>query len=201
MTHHEIEIDLPVRTVYDQWTQFEDFPLFMKHIVDVEQVDDTTVLWSAKISGISREWKAEITEQTPDQRVAWTSTDGTKHAGVVTFHPLSDDKTRLVLQMDVDSQGFLEKVADWGGYITDRTKKDLDAFKDFIESRGKSTGAWRGTVERDSMRGLHSLTEKFSELDDAELTKRAETAGIARPLDRSRDWLVHALARHEYDER
>lgn len=199
MTNHEIEIDLPVRTVYDQWTQFEDFPLFMKHIVDVEQVDDTTVLWSAKISGISRDWKSEITEQTPEQRVAWTSTDGTKNSGVVTFHPLSDDRTRMVLQMDVDSQGFLEKVADWGGYITDRTKKDLDDFKDFIEARGKATGAWRGTVERDSMRGLHTLTEKYSKLDDTELTKRAESAGIPRPLDRSRDWLVHALARDEYD--
>lgn len=201
MSNHEIELDLPVRTVYDQWTQFEDFPLFMKHIVDVQQLDDTHVLWSAKISGISREWKAEITEQTPDQRVAWTATDGTKNAGVVTFHALSDDRTRLVLQMDVDPQGFLEKVADWGGYISDRTSSDLENFKDFVESRGKATGAWRGTVERDSMRGLHSLTERYASLDDAELARRAEDAGIARPLDRSRDWLVHALARNEYDER
>ena len=201
MTSHEIEIDLPVRTVYDQWTQFEDFPLFMKHIVDVQQLDDTNVLWKAKISGISREWKAEITEQTPDQRVAWTSTDGTKNAGVVTFHPLADDRTRMVLQIDVDPEGFLEKVADWGGYITDRTGKDLEDFKDFVEARGKATGAWRGTVERDSMRGLHGLIDEYSRLDDAELTERAEKIGVERPLDRSRDWLVHALARHEYDER
>jgi len=199
--HHEIEIDLPVRTVYDQWTQFEDFPLFMKHVVDVQQLDDTTTLWKAKISGISREWKAEITEQTPDQRIAWTATDGTKHGGVVTFHPLSDDHTRVVLQLDVDSEGFLEKVADWGGYITDRTKKDLESFKDFVEARGKATGAWRGTVERDAMRGLHAREEEYRALDDAELAKRAEAAGFERPLDRDRTWLVSALARHDYDNR
>lgn len=199
--HHEIEIDLPVRTVYDQWTQFEDFPLFMKHVVDVQQIDDKHTLWKAKISGISREWKAEITEQTPDQRIAWTASDGTSHGGVVTFHPLSDDSTRVVLQMDVDPEGFLEKVADWGGYITDRTKKDLESFKDFVEARGKATGAWRGTVERDAMRGLHSREEEYRELDDAELAKRAEAAGIERPLDRDRTWLVSALARHDYDNR
>jgi uncharacterized membrane protein len=196
---HEIEIDLPVRTVYDQWTQFEDFPLFMAHIVDVRQLDDTHTEWKAKIYGIKREWRAEITEQTPDQRVAWTSTDGTKHAGVVTFHALSDDRTKVVLQMEMDSEGFLEKVADWGGYVSDRSKKDLERFKDFVESRGKATGAWRGTVERDSMRDLHSRERELDGLSDAELAQRAEQAGIERPLDRERDWLVSALARHHHD--
>ena len=196
---HEIDIDLPVRTVYDQWTQFEDFPLFMKHVVDVRQVDDTHLHWKARISGVSREWGAEITEQTPDQRVAWTATDGTKNAGVVTFHALSDDHTRVVLQMETDPQGFLEKVADWGGYISDRSKKDLESFKDFVENRGRSTGAWRGTVERDSMRDLHTREEELRSLDDAELARRAQDAGLERPLDRNRDWLVSALARHRDD--
>jgi len=196
---HEIDIDLPVRTVYDQWTQFEDFPLFMKHVVDVRQVDDTHTHWKAKISGISREWQAEITEQTPDQRVAWTATDGTENSGVVTFHALDDNTTRVVLQMETDPKGFLEKVADWGGYISDRSKKDLEQFKDFIEARGKSTGAWRGKVERDSMRDLHTREDRLRELSDHELAKRAEEAGLERPLDRNRDWLVSALARHDYD--
>ena len=196
---HEIEIDLPVRTVYDQWTQFEDFPLFMGHIVDVRQLDDTHLHWKAKIYGIHKEWDAEITEQTPDQRVAWTSTDGTEHAGVVTFHALSDDRTKVVLQMEMDPHGFLEHVADWGGYVSDRSKKDLERFKDFIESRGKATGAWRGTVERDSMRGLHTRERELDQMTDAELAQRAEAAGIERPLDRERDWLVSALARHDHD--
>ncbi len=181
---HDIEIDMPVGTVYNQWTQFEDFPLFMKHVVDVRQLDDTTTEWKAKISGVSRTWKAEITEQTPDQRVAWTALDGTKHAGVVTFHALSDDATKVVLQLEMDPEGFLEHVADWGGYVSDRAKKDLDRFKDFIEARGKSTGAWRGTVERDSMRDLHDRERGLSELSDADLAARAESAGIERPLDR-----------------
>ena len=198
---HDIEIDLPVRTVYDQWTQFEDFPLFMQHVVDVRQIDDTTTQWKAKIAGVSREWKAEITEQSPDQRVAWKAMDGTKHSGVVTFHPLSDDRTKVVLQMDMDPEGFLEHVADWGGFVSDRSKKDLDRFKDFIESRGKATGAWRGTVERDSMRDLHQRERQLDELSDAELARRAEEAGIERPIDRERDWLVSALARHDSDKR
>ncbi len=158
---HDIEVDVPVRTVYDQWTQFEDFPLFMEHVIDVRQLDDTHTEWTAKISGVKRSWKAEITEQTPDQRVAWTSSDGTKHSGVVTFHALSDDRTKVVLQFEMDPEGFLEHVADWGGYISDRTKKDLDRFKDFVESRGKATGSWRGTVERDSMRDLHERERKL----------------------------------------
>lgn len=197
---NEIEIDLPVRTVYDQWTQFEDLPLFMKHIVDVHQLDDTHNEWTAKMAGVTRTWKAEITEQTPDQRVAWVAQDGTKHAGVVTFHPLSDDRTKVVLQMDMDPEGFLEHVADWGGFVNDRSKKDLERFKDFVESRGKATGAWRGTVERDSMRDLHSREQQLSELSDAELAQRAEAAGIERPIDRQRDWLVSALAREDADK-
>jgi len=196
---HEIDIDLPVRTVYNQWTQFEDFPLFMKHVVDVRQIDDTHLHWKARISGISREWTSEITEQTPDQRVAWTATDGTKNAGVVTFHALSDTTTRVLLQLETDPKGFLEHVADWGGYISDRAKKDLESFKDFIENRGRSTGAWRGTVERDSMRDLHAREEELGALDDAELARRAQDAGLERPLERNRDWLISALARDTHD--
>ena len=198
---HEIDIDLPVNTVYNQWTQFEDFPLFMKHVVDVRQIDDTHTAWKAKISGISREWQAEITEQTPDQRVAWTATDGTENSGVVTFHALDDNTTRVVLQMETDPKGFLEKVADWGGYISDRSKKDLEQFKDFIEARGKSTCAWSGQVERDSIRDLHSREDELRQLSDHELAKRAEDAGLERPLDRNRDWLVSALARDGYERR
>jgi len=197
---NEIEIDLPVRTVYDQWTQFEDLPLFMKHIVDVRQLDDTHNEWTAKMAGVKRTWKAEITEQTPDQRVAWVAHDGTKHAGVVTFHALSDDRTKVVLQMDMDPEGFLEHVADWGGFVNDRAKKDLERFKDFVESRGKATGAWRGTVERDSMRDLHTREKQLSDLSDAELAQRAEAAGIERPIDRQRDWLISALAREDADK-
>ena len=194
---HEIDIDLPVRTVYDQWTQFEDFPLFMKHVKDVRQVDDTHLEWTVSIYGIKKSWTAEITQQTPDQRIAWTAVDGTKNGGVVTFHPLSDDTTRVMLQMDMEPEGFLEKVADWGGYMSDRSRKDLEQFKDFIENRGRATGAWRGEVERDTARDLHAHEDRLRELSDHELAERAERCGIERPLDRDRDWLVAAVAHHE----
>ena len=144
---HKIDIDLPVRTVYDQWTQFEDFPLFMRHVRDVRQIDPTHTHWKAKISGVSREWTAEITEQTPDQRVAWTATDGTENAGVVTFHALNDNTTRVVLQMETDPKGFLEKVGSTLGADNHAIKKDLANFKEYIESKGSPDGAWRGDVQ------------------------------------------------------
>ena len=198
--NHSVDIDLPVRTVYDQWTQVEDFPLFMKHIKDVRQIDDVTSEWTASIYGITRTWRAKITEQTPDQRIAWTSIDGTKHGGVVTFHALSDTTTRVMLQMDMDPEGFVEKVVDWGGYMSDRSRKDLEQFKDFIENRGRATGAWRGEVQRHSASGLREREEALNHLSDSELTQRAEAAGIERPLDRDRNWLVSVLAHHEHED-
>lgn len=194
---HVIEIDLPVRTVYDQWTQFEDFPLFMRNIRDVRQLDDLTIEWEARIAGVAREWRAEITEQSPDQRVAWTATDGTSNSGVVTFHPLSDDKTKVVVQFDMDPSGFLEHVADWGGFVSDRMGKDLHDFKEFLEARGSATGAWRGEVVRAADHGLRRRMRELDELEDRELVAAAEDAGIARPLDRSRDWLISAIAMND----
>jgi uncharacterized membrane protein len=193
----DIDVDLPVRTVYNQWTQFEDFPLFMRYVKDVQQKDDTHLEWTVSISGVSRGWEAEITEQKPDQRIAWTATDGTQNAGVVTFHPLSDDTTRVVLQLEMDPQGFLEHVADWGGYLTDRARKDLVSFKEFIEERGRATGEWRGTVERDEFRTFRSRMEELNQLDDSQLVARAQQAGVARPLERDRSWLIWAVARAE----
>ena len=198
--HHSVDIDLPVRIVYDQWTQFEDFPLFMKHVKDIRQVDDTHLEWHVSISGVSRTFTTEITEQTPDQRIAWTTLDGPHQSGVVTFHALSDTTSRVTLQMEMEPEGFVEKVADWGGYVSDRTKKDLEQFKDFIENRGRATGEWRGTVERDSMRQLHTREDELIDLTDSELATRAEKAGIDRPMDRRRDWLVSAVAHKEMSE-
>ena len=195
--NHSVDIDLPVRTVYNQWTQFEDFPLFMKNVKDIRQVDDTHMEWTVGISGVTRVFTTEITEQTPDQRIAWTTIDGPHQSGVVTFHALSDTTTRVMLQMEMEPEGFVEKVADWGGYVSDRTKKDLDQFKDFIENRGRSTGEWRGTIERDSMRQLHARENELIDLSDSDLATRAEAVGIDRPMDRDRDWLVSAVAHKE----
>jgi uncharacterized membrane protein len=142
-----IEINVPVRTAYDQWTQFETFPQFMEGVTAVQQLDDTHLHWVADIGGVHREWDAEITEQHPDERVAWRARDGADNAGVVTFHKLTDTKTKVMLQLEFDPEGFTEVAGDKLGFVKRRAVGDLERFKDFIEGRGSETGAWRGEVE------------------------------------------------------
>ena len=142
-----IEINVPVRAAYNQWTQFEEFPKFMEGVKQVKQLDDKHLHWRADIGGKEKEWKAEITEQIPDERIAWTSRGGTINAGVVTFHRLSDSKSKVMLQMEYDPQGFVENVGDAVGVVTQRVQGDLERFKQYIENRGQETGAWRGTVK------------------------------------------------------
>jgi uncharacterized membrane protein len=141
-----IDVDVPVRTAYDQWTQFEEFPLFMEGVEKVEQIDDTHIAWTADVGGVNKHWIAEITEQKPDERIAWHAVEGAKNAGVVTFHRLSDEKARVALQLDVEPEGPVEKIGDALGFVARRAKGDMERFKDFIEARGHETGAWRGTV-------------------------------------------------------
>ena len=148
-----IDVDVPVRVVYDQWTQFEEFPKFMEAVERVEQLDDTTLRWTAEMAGVKKDWKAEITEQIPDQRIAWTSIEGAKNAGVVTFHRLDDRKTRVTLQLDVEPDGPVESVGDALGFVKRQAKGDLERFKEFVEDRGIATGAWRGDVRQDDVTG------------------------------------------------
>ena len=143
-----IEIDAPIRTVYNQWTQFEEFPQFMDGVDEVRQLDDTHLHWVASFGGSRHEWGAEITEQLPDERVAWRNTDGKDNAGVVTFHKISDETTRVMVQMDFVPDGIKEKIGDALGAPERRVKGDLERFKAMIESRGAETGAWRGEVSR-----------------------------------------------------
>jgi uncharacterized membrane protein len=144
-----IDVEVPVRTAYDQWTQFETFPQFMSDVERIEQLDDTTTRWHVKILGAERTFDADITEQEPDQRIAWKSRGETKHAGVVTFHRIDEGRTRVTLQMDVEPTDWVEKAGDAVGVIDRKAKSDLDDFKTFIEERGAETGAWRGEVEQD----------------------------------------------------
>jgi len=148
-----IDVDVPVRVAYDQWTQFEEFPAFMEAVERVEQLDDTTLRWTAEIAGIEKTWTAKITEQTPDQRIAWTSVEGAKNAGVVTFHRLDDRRTRVALQLDVEPEGPVESVGDALGFVQRQAKGDLERFKEFVESRSVATGAWRGEVRQDDVTG------------------------------------------------
>jgi uncharacterized membrane protein len=148
-----IDVDVPVRVAYDQWTQFEEFPRFMEAVEQVEQLDDATLRWTAKIAGVTKTWTAKITEQTPDQRIAWTSIEGARNAGVVTFHRLDDRKTRVTLQLDVEPEGPVESAGDALGFVQRQAKEDLKHFKGFVESQGVATGAWRGEVRQDDVTG------------------------------------------------
>jgi uncharacterized membrane protein len=147
-----IDVNVPVRTAYNQWTQFEEFPKFMEGVKSVRQVDDRHLHWVADIAGKEKEWDAEITEQHPDERVAWRSISGARNAGVVTFHRIDDDTTRATLQMEVDPEGLVEEAGTALGFLQRRVKGDLERFRDFIQGRGQETGAWRGEVEEPARR-------------------------------------------------
>lgn len=143
-----VDVAVPVRTAYNQWTQFEEFPNFMDGVEEIRQVSPELTHWKVKIAGVEREFDARITEQHPDERVAWTSVDGPTHAGVVTFHRLDDSHTRVTVQMDLEPEGLAETVGDKIGFVDRKVKGDVKRFKEFIESRGGETGAWRGDVAR-----------------------------------------------------
>jgi len=141
-----IEIELPVSTVYNQWTQFEEFPQFMDGVESVTQLDDTRLHWVVEIAGAKREWDAEIVDQQPDQRIAWRSIDGAGNGGIVTFQPTGEAATRINLQMEFEPEGIAETVGDRLGFVAKQAEGDLKRFKSFVEQRGSETGAWRGRV-------------------------------------------------------
>ena len=141
-----VDVNVPVRAAYDQWTQFESFPKFMEGVQRVDQLDDRRMHWCVEIGGKTEEYDAQITEQIPDQRIAWRSTSGPQNSGVVSFHPLDARRTRVMLQMEYEPEGIVENAGDKLGVVSMRLQGDLNRFKKFIESRGVETGAWRGSI-------------------------------------------------------
>ncbi|HEY2205321.1 MAG TPA: SRPBCC family protein [Pseudonocardia sp.] len=148
-----VEVNVPVSTAYNQWTQFATFPEFMEGVDRIDQIDDTHTHWVTSIAGVTKEFDAEITEQHPEERVAWQTQNGVHQAGVVTFHRIDDDTTRVTLQLNYDPKGLVEKAGDALGIVERRAKGDLANFKTYIERKGASEGAWRGDVPRDPQRG------------------------------------------------
>jgi uncharacterized membrane protein len=142
-----VEVNCPVRTVYNQWTQFEEFPRFMAGVKEVRQLDDTHVHWHAEVWGKDKEWDAEITEQEPDKRISWKSISGAPNAGTVRFEPIGPDRTRVRLVMAYEPEGAMENIGDAMGIFSARVENTVEDFKTFIESRGQETGAWRGEVD------------------------------------------------------
>jgi uncharacterized membrane protein len=143
----EVEVDVPARVAYDQWTQFESFPLFMEGVERVIQLDDTTLEWTATIAGKVKHWRAEITEHRPDELIAWRSVEGAQNDGTVGFDAAGPGRTLITLQVDVEPEGLVEKAGDALGVVERRVRGDLERFRDFVENRGQATGAWRGSVD------------------------------------------------------
>lgn len=149
MAHVEKSIDLnvPVSTAYNQWTQFEEFPKFMDGVQEVKQIDDTHMHWKAKIGGKEKEWDAQVTEQVPDQKIAWHSTSGPENGGAVFFHPFAESSCKVTLRLSYDPDGMVEKVGDMLGFVSRQVEGDLNRFRDYIMAKGTETGAWRGEVK------------------------------------------------------
>ncbi len=143
-----IEVDVPVSTAYNQWTQFETFPHFMTGIESVEQIDETSLQFRTHVAGVRREYVAQITDQTPDRKIAWVSTDKPRNAGTVTFEALGDERARVSVELEWEPEGLVEKAGSAIGADSRQVTADLGRFKEFIESRGIETGEWRSSVER-----------------------------------------------------
>lgn len=141
-----IEVNVPVSTAYNQWTQFEDFPKFMDNVEEVRQLDDRHLHWRAKVAGKEKEWDSEITEQNPDKCIAWRSVGGPLNGGVIKFDKISDNVTRIVLRLDYKPEGPIEQIGDTLGAVRLQARSSLQHFKDWIEARGRETGAWRGAI-------------------------------------------------------
>jgi uncharacterized membrane protein len=143
-----VDVDVPVSVAYNQWTQFESFPQFMSGVESITQIDDTHNHWVTNIAGVTREFDTEVTEQHPDERIAWASTSGeSKHAGVVTFHRLDENKTRVMIQIDWEPSDLVEKIGSAVNIDEHQVRQDAERFKQFIESRGTEQGGWRGDVD------------------------------------------------------
>jgi uncharacterized membrane protein len=141
-----VDVEAPLSAVYNQWTQFEEFPRFMPGVKEVRQIDDTHVHWHADVFGMDQEWDAEITEQEPDKRISWMSVTGKGNAGTVRFEPIDAARTRVRLVMAYQPEGAIEKTGGSLGLLNLQVQRAVDGFKKFIEARGAATGAWRGQV-------------------------------------------------------
>ena len=155
-----IEVEAPLSKVYNQWTQFEDFPQFMEGVEQVKQLDDKHLHWVAEVGGKTKEWDAEIVDQVPDQRISWRSTSGARNSGVVNFRPKGQDHTMVTLEMYYEPEGALEKTGDALGLISKKVEGDLKRFREFIQKRGTETGGWRGEIRGRDVKSTDTASDK-----------------------------------------
>ncbi len=162
-----IDVAVPVPTAYNQWTQFEEFPKFMGGVQEVRQLNDRTLHWVAKIGGVKREWDATILEQTPDEKIAWAATTGATNAGAVYFQPLGPDRTAVRLSLEYEPEGLVEKTGDFFNIVSKLAEKDLEEFKEYMESRGAETGSWRGSVDEPGAAGTPGVEDASTSKGDS----------------------------------
>ena len=177
-----IQVDVPVRTAYDQWTQFEDFPHFMGGVKEVRQLTDQRLHWVAEIAGVRREWEAAVLEQVPDQKVAWAATSGATNAGAVRFQAAGPDSTIVYLELEYEPEGLVEQVGDKLGIVERQVKSDLERFKALVESQGYASGSWRGSVNEHVDVGTPGVNDAYGSQGDkgkAGLSPAAVVAGVA----------------------
>jgi carbon monoxide dehydrogenase subunit G len=176
-----IEVNVPVSTAYNQWTQFEQFPRFMGGVQQVRQLDDRRLHWVAEIGGVKREWDARILEQVPDEKVSWAATSGATNAGAVYFQSVSADRTLVRLVLEYEPEGLVEQVGDKLNIVAKRAEADLEKFKAYIESRGVETGAWRGSVDegRGGTPGVEDAAASRGDSGTAGVSGKAVAAGAA----------------------
>jgi carbon monoxide dehydrogenase subunit G len=176
-----ILVNVPLSTVYNQWTQFEDFPQFMGGVTSVTQLSDDRLQWVAEIAGVRRQWEAKVVEQVPDSKVAWAATEGATNAGAVTFSDAGEGQTRVHLSLEYEPEGLVEKVGDKLNIVENQAEKDLDRFKAFIESEGYATGAWRGSVNEGGTVGAPGVEHAAQTRGDdghAGVSGKAVAAGV-----------------------
>ncbi len=173
-----LEVDVPIRTAYNQWTQFEEFPRFMGAVREVRQLDDQRMHWVAEIAGVTREWDAKILEQVPDRKVAWAATEGAANAGAVHFQPVDTDRTMVKLSLEYEPEGIVEKAGEKLHLVERQAESDLGRFKEYIESRGVETGGWRGTIDEGRQLGTPGIEYAATSKGDS---GRAD--GFDRPAD------------------
>ena len=177
-----VEVNVPVSTAYNQWTQFEEFPRFMGGVQEVRQLDDRRMHWVAEIAGVKREWDAEVLEQLPDQKVAWAATQGATNAGAVYFQEAGPDRTIVRLSLEYEPEGLVEKAGDALNIVEKRAEADLEKFKAYIEGRGVETGQWRGSVGEGAAVGTPGAEDAAASRGDsgkAGVSGKAMAAGAA----------------------
>jgi hemerythrin superfamily protein/ribosome-associated toxin RatA of RatAB toxin-antitoxin module len=190
-----VEVEVPIRTAYNQWTQFEEFPQFMNGVQQVEQLDQRTLRWVAEIAGVRRQWIATVLEQVPDEKVAWAATEGATNAGAVTFEPVGTARTRVTLSLDYEPEGLVEKAGDALNIVERQAAGDLERFKTFIEARGTETGGWRGEVADEPAVGTPDVEDAAASRGDSGKAGISGTAVAAGAVAAAAGVAVAAAAR------